>query len=427
MPTSKRSSRKRVTEDAEVHPFPGLKAVPETGPDMDLETPATDRRTEQPQPDPAPAAPAAEPPEQAPAPVPPAAPAAKKGGARKVVFGLIALAVLAAGGWYGYDYWTDGRFLVSTDDAYVEVDMSYVSPKIAGYVAEVKVQENEHVRAGQPLVVIDDGDFRIAVEQASAQIATQTKTLERIDAQIVAGRAALQQAQAQKSSATAVADNAQRTADRIGQLVKTRVGTQAQLDDATTALQQAKAAIAGADAQIASAQANIGVLQAQYAEAQSTLKTLDLARRKAERDLSFTVLKAPFDGVVGNRSVEAGDMVSPGQKLAAVVPLHKAYIVANFKETQLGRLVPGQTVRVSVDALEDHDFTGTVSSLAPASGAVFSLLPPENATGNFTKVVQRVPVRIDVPTEALEAGRLRAGLSVVVKVDSRTGPGAAAN
>ncbi|TIM64349.1 MAG: HlyD family secretion protein, partial [Mesorhizobium sp.] len=166
------------------------------------------------------------------------------------------------------------------------------------------------------------------------------------------------------------------------------------------------------------AEANIGVLQAQRAETASTLASLQLARDKAARDLSFTVLRAPYDGVVGNRSVEQGDLISPGQKLAVIVPMDKLYIVANFKETQLARLVPGEKVRISVDAIDGQDFEGTVSSLAPASGAVFSLLPPENATGNFTKVVQRVPVRIDVPADVLKTGKLRAGLSVVVAVDS---------
>ena len=213
-----------------------------------------------------------------------------------------------------------------------------------------------------------------------------------------------------------------RGADRAGQLVKSKVGTQSQLDDAQTAVDQTKAAVAGADAQIASAKANIGVLEAQYAEAQSTLRTLELTRDKAKRDLSFTILRAPYDGVVGNLSVEQGDMITAGQKLAVVVPMDKLYIVANFKETQLAKLVPGEKVKVAVDAMSDTEFEGTVSSLAPASGAVFSLLPPENATGNFTKVVQRVPVRIDIPADVLKHGRLRAGLSVIVDVDSRTAP-----
>jgi membrane fusion protein (multidrug efflux system) len=361
------------------------------------------------------------------APAEPAAaekPARKNRSARSLLLPIIGLALLAGAGWYGYGYWTDGRFLISTDDAYLQADMAFVSPKISGYVAAVKVKENQYVKAGDPLLVVDDGDYRIALAQAEAQIATQGKTLERIDAQIEAAQAALLQAEAQKAAAKAAAANAARSVERTGQLLKTHVTTQAQLDDAQTAVEQANAALAGADAQIAAAAANIGVLKAQRGEAASTLATLELTRKKAERDLSFTVLRAPYDGVVGNLSVEQGDLVSPGQKLAVVVPLDRLYIVANFKETQLAHLVPGETVRVSVDAMDGHDFEGKISSLAPASGAVFSLLPPENATGNFTKVVQRVPVRIDVPAEVLAQGRLRAGLSVVVAADSRTAPGA---
>jgi membrane fusion protein (multidrug efflux system) len=335
---------------------------------------------------------------------------------------IILLVLLGGGAWYGYDYWTDGRFLISTDDAYVQADMAFVSPKISGYIDHVEVVENQKVRAGEPLFVVDDGDYRIAAEQAQAEITTLGKTLERIDAQIVAAQAALQQAGAQKGSAQAAADNAARTENRAARLLEAHVGTQAQLDDARTAVEQANAALAGAEAQIAAAKANIGVLEAQRAESQSSLASLKLAKAKAERDLSFTVLRAPYDGVIGNLSVEQGDLVSPGQKLAVVVPMNKLYIVANFKETQLARMVPGEKVRVSVDALPDKTFEGTVSSMAPASGSVFSLLPAENATGNFTKVVQRVPVRIDLPAKVLESGKLRAGLSVVADVDSRTAP-----
>ena len=357
-------------------------------------------------------------------PVPAEAPAKKKRSVRSLLLPIIALGLLGGGAWYGYNYWVDGRFMISTDDAYVQADMAFISPKISGYVDQVKVSDNQQVKAGDPLLVVDDGDYKIAVAQAEAQITTLSRTLDRIDAQTEAARASLKQAQAQKVADQAAADNAARAQQRASQLLKTHVGTQAQLDDAQTAQDQANAALVGADAQIATAQANIGVLQAQRAESASTLASLQLGKDKAARDLSFTVLKAPYDGVVGNRSVEQGDLVSPGQKLAVIVPMNKLYIVANFKETQLARLVPGEKVRVSVDAIDGQSFEGTVSSLAPASGAVFSLLPPENATGNFTKVVQRVPVRIDVPADVLKTGRLRAGLSVIVAVDSRTAPAA---
>ncbi|TIP27227.1 MAG: HlyD family secretion protein [Mesorhizobium sp.] len=387
-----------ATPTAEVRPFPNAKVAP---------------ATEAPNP---PTEPAISPPAEA--------PAKKKRSARSFMLPIIALGLLGAGAWYGYDYWTDGRFMISTDDAYVQADMAFISPKISGYVDQVKVIENQQVKAGDPLLVVDNGDYKIAVAQAEAQIATLSKTLDRIDAQTEAARASLEQAQAQRTADQAAAANAARVQARAAQLLKTHVGTQAQLDDAQTAVEQANAALVGADAQIAAAAANIGVLQAQRAETASTLASLQLARDKAARDLSFTVLRAPYDGVVGNRSVEQGDLISPGQKLAVIVPMDKLYIVANFKETQLARLVPGEKVRISVDAIDGQDFEGTVSSLAPASGAVFSLLPPENATGNFTKVVQRVPVRIDVPADVLKTGKLRAGLSVVVAVDSRTAPSA---
>jgi membrane fusion protein (multidrug efflux system) len=383
--------------DASVHPFPAMKAVP------DAERPIPEKV------EPA-APPAAE------------APARRKRSAKSFLLPIIGLALLGGAGWYGHQYWTEGRFMISTDDAYVQADMAFVAPKITGYVAQLNAEENQHVKAGDPLVTIDDGDYRIALEQAEAQIAVQTRTLDRIKAQTEAARAALGQAEAQKTSAIASAENARRSSDRANKLLKTQVATQAQVDDAQTALDQANAGLVGADAQIASAKANIGVLDAQYQEAQASMRNLELARDKAARDLSFTVLRAPYDGVVGNRAVEVGDLVSPGQKLAVVVPLNKLYIVANFKETQLAQLVPGEKVKFSVDAVDDGEFAGTVSSLAPASGAVFSLLPPENATGNFTKVVQRVPVRIDVSEAALESGKLRAGLSVIVDVDNRTAP-----
>ena len=312
--------------------------------------------------------------------------------------------------------------MVSTDDAYVTAEIAAISPKVTGYVASVPVTENEKVKAGDPLIVLDDGDYRIAAEQAQAQITTQQRTLDRITAQIEAAKASLKEAQAQQQAVQAAAANAVRSRDRAAQLRDTHVGSQAAYDDAATALDQANANVAASGAQVAAADANIGVLQAQYKEAESTVRSLELAYDKAKRDLSFTVLKAPYDGVVGNLSVKQGDLVSPGMKLAAIVPVRQLYIEANFKETQLRHLMPGQKVKINIDAMGGKEFDGTVASLAPASGAVFSLLPAENATGNFTKIVQRVPVRISIPREVLDSDRLQAGLSAVVDVDTRTTP-----
>ena len=345
---------------------------------------------------------------------------------RSPVLPVIFAALVAGAAWYGYGWWTEGRFMVSTEDAYIEGDIAIISPKVSGYVKSVEVAGNQRVKAGDPLVTLDDGDYRIAVEQAKAQIAVQRLTLERIDAQIKGGDAALAQAAAQKLSAQASLSLAELSFKRVSGLQEQKVVSTADLDNAKTQLEQAKASLAAADANIAAAEASIAVLRAQRAEADAGMRSTELALEKAERDLAFTVLKAPYDGIVGNLSVQAGDLVSTGKRLAALVPVEELYIEANFKETQIAKLVPGSKVAIHVDAYGDETIEGTVTSIAPASGSVFSMLPAENATGNFTKVVQRVPVRIEIPKDVLKAGHLRAGLSVVVDVDTRTAPAGAA-
>lgn len=348
--------------------------------------------------------------------------AASKKKKRSPILPVLGLAALAAGGWYGYDWWTNGRFMVSTDDAYIEGDIATISPKVSGYVAKVDVVANQQVKAGDPLVTLDDGDYRIAAEQTEAQIATQKLALSRFDAQIAGAMASLAQAGAQKNALEATVRGAELAQKRASDLQSKDVGTVASRDNADVALDQARANLAGADANIATANANITVLQAQRAEAESQIRSLELARDKANRDLGFTVLKAPYDGVIGNVAVQVGDLVSAGQRLAALVPVDQLYIDANFKETQIAHLVPGSKVKVHIDAYDEHAIEGTVASISPASGSVFSLLPAENATGNFTKVIQRVPVRITLPADVLAEGHLRAGLSVVVDVDTRTAP-----
>ncbi len=341
---------------------------------------------------------------------------------RSLLLPVIALALLGGAGWYGYNWWTDGRFLVSTDDAYVEGDIAVISPKVSGYVARVNVVENQFVKAGDPLVTLDDGDYRLAFEMAEAAIESAHLAISRIDAQIVGAHASLEQAKAQQGALEAALRGSEITYKRAGELAAKSVGTTADLDNARMALEQARANLVAGRAAVSSAEANIGLLQAQRNEAVNAVRTQELARDQAKRDLDFTILKAPYAGFVGNVAVQTGDLVSAGKRLASLVPLDELYIRANFKETQIGQLEPGSKVRVHVDAYEDRPIEGTVESIAPASGAVFSLLPPENATGNFTKVVQRVPVRISIPKEDLESQHLRAGLSVVVDVDTRTAP-----
>ncbi|MFD1328054.1 HlyD family secretion protein [Mycoplana ramosa] len=356
------------------------------------------------------------------------APASKttKAGGKRRVLPVLFLALLAGGGWYGYNWWTTGRFMVSTDDAYIEGDIATISPKVTGYVAQVQVAANQKVKAGDVLVTLDSGDYQNALDQAKARIATAELSLHRIDAQIDGAKASLAQAEAAKQALDAAVRGAEINQQRASTLQSKSVGTTAELDSANIALDQARANLAGGEANIVVAKANIALLEAQRMETEGTIRTLEIERDKAARDLGFTVLKAPYDGVIGNRSVQVGDLVAPGQRLMALVPTRELYVDANFKETQLKHLVPGSKVKVYVDAYDDDAIQATVESISPASGSVFSLLPPENATGNFTKVIQRVPVRIALPKDALESGRLRAGLSVVVDVDTRTAPEAGA-
>lgn len=345
---------------------------------------------------------------------------------RSLVLPILAVALVGAGGWYGYNWWTDGRFLVSTDDAYISGDIAVISPKVSGYVEKVNVVENQTVKAGDPLVTLDQGDYRIALEQAQANVESANLAVSRMDAQIAVGEASLKQSQAQLGALQAVLRGAEITLKRQTELAAKSVGTTADLDNAQIALEQAQANLAAGDAAVTSASANIDLLRAQRTEAVNTVRVQELAVEQAKRDLDFTVLKAPYDGTIGNLSVQTGDLVSSGKRLASLVPLDALYIDANYKETQLGHIVPGAKVRVHVDAFDEDTIEGTVESIAPASGAVFSLLPPENATGNFTKVVQRVPVRIAIPQDVLNERRLRAGMSVVADVDTRTGPSATA-
>ena len=353
---------------------------------------------------------------------PKAAAPAKKRSRRPLVFAGIGVIALLAGGYYGYDWFTTGRYMVSTDDAYVGGDIATISSKLSGYVGTVNVVANQTVKAGDPLITLDDGDYKIARDQAQAQIDTAHLTLNRIDAQITGAEASLAQAKAQKLALVAAQKNAQLAQQRAESLAKTSVASQADLDKANAGLDQANAQVVAGDAQIALAQSQIDVLKGQRAEAEGQLKTLGLALDKANRDLSFTVLRAPYDGVVGNLAVQTGDLVAAGGRLASLVPTDALYVDANFKETQLSKLVPGEQVTIRVDAMDGAPIKGTVESLAPASGSVFSLLPAENATGNFTKVVQRVPVRIALPADVLASGKLKAGLSVVVEADTRTAP-----
>jgi membrane fusion protein (multidrug efflux system) len=342
---------------------------------------------------------------------------------RRALFGAALLLMAGAAGDFGYRWWTVGRFIQSTDDAYVSAHNTTLAAKVAGYVSNIAVEDNARVHEGDVIATIDDGDFKLAVASARDKVATQQATVDRIGRQIVAQQAAVEQAKAQLASANAVSTQRQLELVRQQALAQRDFASRQTLEQAQSNRDQGAAGAQSAQAALAAADANVDVLKAQQQEASRTLDELRTALAKAERDLSFTVIRAPVDGMIGNRAVQTGDYVQTGQRLASLVPLDEVYVDANFKETQLAHLQPGQKVAITVDALPDQPIEGTVASLAPASGAVFSLLPPDNATGNFTKIVQRLPVRISVPPDVATLRVLRPGMSVVVSINTK--PGAA--
>jgi len=376
-------------------------------------------------PDLAPPAARAEPAEATPARDAPVSPKRRGGVLRRLIGLAVVVGAVAAGGWYGVEWWRVGRFIVSTDDAYVKADTAVISAKVSGFVADIEVTDNQSVKAGDTLLKIDDGDYRLAVRSAQDKLATQDAALARIAAQIAAQRAAITQADAQIAAAQADRTRVDAALQRVRSLARNDFASQAQLEQVQADQKRAAAGLDAASAGREAAARAVAVLEAQSLEAESVRRELETAKARAERDLSFATVTAPFDGVIGARAAQQGQLVQPGQRLLALVPLDQVYVEANFKETQIARLKPGQKVEIEVDAYSNRKIEGEVASVAPASGAQFSLLPPDNATGNFTKIVQRVPVRIKLPHEALAQGGLRPGLSVLASVDTR-GEGAPA-
>ncbi|KQP42873.1 hemolysin D [Methylobacterium sp. Leaf104] len=344
---------------------------------------------------------------------------------RKLVLATLLLAALGGGAYKAHDWWTVGRFFVSTDDAYVQADISVLAAKVPGYLAAVPVVNGQLMRKGDVIARLDDGDYRLAAQAAHDKLATQQAAIARIARQVEAAQAQMLQASAQIDANKADAVRAAADYARQQQLEKVDFVAKARIEQARADRDRTEAAVKGAEASLVAMRANVEVLRAQGKEAEGLAAELRTAEARAERDLDFTTIRAPFDGVIGNKAVEAGAYVSPGSRVAALVPLESVRIDANFKETQVERMRPGQRVHIAVDAYPNRDIVGEVESLSPASGSVFSLLPPDNATGNFTKIVQRLPVRVHVPADVAREGILRPGLSVTVRVDTREGSEAA--
>ncbi|WP_298280049.1 HlyD family secretion protein [uncultured Bradyrhizobium sp.] len=350
----------------------------------------------------------------------PAAPAPKSSKRKFVMIGVIGLLALTAASYATY-YVLVGRFYISTDDAYVRANNTMLGARVAGHIAAILPGDNTLVRAGDVVFRIDDGDYRIAVDAARTRIATQQATIDRIGRQVAAAVSSVEQAQAQLVSAQAGLKRADLDFDRQQALSTKGFASRATFEVSEAGRDQGAASVRSAQAAYDAAKDNVEVTKAQQAEARAQLAELQTQLAKAERDLEFTNVRAPVDGTFSNRLVNTGDYINVGQRLGNVVPLDGVFIDANYKETQLKRIRPGQRVTIKVDAYGFRKFTGVVDSISPAAGSVFTLLPPDNATGNFTKIVQRLPVRIRVPNSVAKQGMLRAGMSVYTTVDTREG------
>lgn len=344
-------------------------------------------------------------------------PVRKRG--RRLMFGAAAIVLIAAGAYYGHDYWTVGRFQVETDDAYVKADNSSVAPKISGYIAEVLVKDNQVVKAGRPLARIDDRDFKTALEQAKGDVAAAEATIEAKQASLTIQESVIAAARATVDVDQANETFAEQNNKRYATLATSGYGNVQNAQQAASQIAAAKATVVRDSAALDAATKQVDLLKAELAQAKAALEHDLAVQHQAELNLSYATIMAPVDGVVGNRTLRVGQYVQAGTQLMSVVPTASVYVIANYKETQLTDVHAGQAVDIDVDMFPDRVYHGHVDSLAPASGQEFALLPPDNATGNFTKVVQRIPVKIVLDADSAAAGDLRPGMSVQPSIDTK--------
>jgi len=338
---------------------------------------------------------------------------------RRILLGSAAAVVVIAAAGYG-TYWVKtGRYLESTNDAYVQADYTTIAPKVSGYIADVKVEDNQPVKAGQVLAVIDDRDFRNAVEQAKADVASAKADVQNLEAQLEEQQSVIQQAAAAIDADQAGVKFAQQDYTRYHNLTANKVTSVQDEQRAQTVLQQQNAALQRDRAALTAAKQRVAVLTTGKTKSETQVQRLEAVQAQAELNLGYTTITAPIDGVVGARSLRTGQYVQAGTQLMAVVPLQSVYVVANFKETQLSGVKIGQPVEIAIDGLPGMIVKGKIDSLSPASGLTFALLPPDNATGNFTKIVQRIPVKIALEVDGDLVGRLRPGMSAEPVINTK--------
>lgn len=345
-------------------------------------------------------------------------PPSRRSKLRKILLpvGIVAaiLAVLALGYW-----WVVGRFMQSTDDAYLRADSMTVAPKVNGYVTDVYVSDNASVKTGDPLVRLDGRQYQAALDQAQATVDARQADIERAQAALLQQRAAIEQAKAQLLVAQVANRHAQDEVHRFAPLATSGAESSDQMSVLISNRDQAQATLAADTAALDQAQAKVADLNAQVSQARAQLEAAQASARQSKLDLDDTVIRSSLPGRVGDRTVRVGQYAQPGTRMLTVVPIEGMYLTANFKETQIGRMHAGQHASIRIDALPDTELHGVVESFAPGTGAEFALLPPENATGNFTKIVQRVPVRIRLEADENTRKQLVPGMSVTVKVDTR--------
>jgi membrane fusion protein (multidrug efflux system) len=338
---------------------------------------------------------------------------------KQAALGLAVVAGVFAGADYGRYYWTTGRYLVSTDDAYVDAHSAMISPKVSGYISDVPVDDNQSVKAGDVIARIDPRDYQTALDESRANVAAAQATTATLIQQIEQQSLAVEQARQAVASDQAARVYSQQDFQRYTDLAHTGYGTVQRAQQAQSDVVQKQAKLDSDKTGIASAEKQISVLQAQLEQARAAVAQQQASEHQAELNLSYTTITAPFDGTVGVRTLQVGQYVQPGTQLMAVVPLHAVYITANYMEIQLTHVRSGQPVAIAVDTFPGTVVHGHVESVAPASGQQFALLPPDNATGNFTKIVQRIPVKIALDDHDPLAGRLRPGMSVEPTIDTK--------
>jgi len=342
---------------------------------------------------------------------------------RRILLSIaVPVAIALAVAWMSH-YWRVGRFLISTNDAYVQADSTIVASRVSGYVSAVPIDDDQPVRVGQVLARIDERDFLAALDQTRAEVQAAQAEIADFQAQLAEQETLVAKARASVAASRAALELANLNRVRYQKMAGIGFGSQQQSQEADAQARERTADVARDQAALAAAQRELQVLAAKLAQAQALLNRSQAIERRAALDLGYTTITAPVDGVVAARSVRLGQYVQAGTQLTALVPLQAVYVVANFKETQLTHVRAGEPVRLSVDSFPGNALRGCVEALAPASGLEFSLLPPDNATGNFTKIVQRIPVKIRLDSNQPLIGRLRPGMSVEAVID--TGPNAA--